>query len=406
MYLDLFRLKALPFRLSPDAGFLYACEGHAAARTAMQASVENPDGVLVITGDTGAGKTTVIESFLAGLDASVVVARLNQTQVTATGFLQGLLVQFGDSPFSMTPDEMRQAIAAFVAAQQAAGRRVLLIIDEAQNLAPDVFEEVRQLATLEGPKGPCIAVVLVGQLLLADLLETPALIPLAALVHHHLKLGALPPEALPAYIQHRLDVVGAAGRVLFDDGALELIRIYSGGVPRLVNSLCDTTLMQAYESHTCPAGAREVRAAVESLQWVEYASRPRATKRIAPAYAEPPPSLVPAAPVAPRREPPLGYLQVHHESRVIAALELRPGRVIIGRTSENDLQIDSRYVSRHHCQVTSTPEGVVIEDLNSTNGIHVEGERVRRHVLGDGDVVSIGQHSLTFQAIPKADDSP
>jgi pSer/pThr/pTyr-binding forkhead associated (FHA) protein len=127
---------------------------------------------------------------------------------------------------------------------------------------------------------------------------------------------------------------------------------------------------------------------------------------VSAAYAEPiaAPALA-ALPEVPR-EPPLGYLQLNHEGRIVAALELRTGRVIIGRTSENDLQIDSKFVSRHHCQVTVTAEAAVVEDLNSTNGIHVGGERVRRHVLADGDIVSIGQHSLTYQAVPTADESP
>jgi hypothetical protein len=336
----------------------------------------------------------------------VVVARLNQTQVTAIGFLQGLLVQFGFSPFSMTRTEMLTTIATFVAEQQAADRRVLLVIDEAQNLAPDVFDEVRRLSALDGAAGPAISVVLVGQVLLAELLGTPALAPLATCVRQHLQLGPLPVADLATYIQHRLDVAGAEGRALFDEEALDLIRRYTGGVPRLVNTLCDTTLMQAYDNHTSPAGAREVRGALESLQWVEYAARTPVVRRVSAAYAEPiaAPALA-ALPEVPR-EPPLGYLQLNHEGRIVAALELRTGRVIIGRTSENDLQIDSKFVSRHHCQVTVTAEAAVVEDLNSTNGIHVGGERVRRHVLADGDIVSIGQHSLTYQAVPTADESP
>ncbi len=405
MYLDLFRLKALPFRLSPDASFLYPSRPHDEARASMAAAVERPDGIVVITGDTGAGKTTVIEGFLATLDASVVVARLNQTQVTATGFLQGLLVQFGFSPFTMTHAEMLATIGAFLAAQQAAGRRVLLVVDEAQNLAPDVLAEVARLSGFEGGAGQAIAIVLSGQPALADLLEAPAVATTAARVRGHVRLAQLPSTEIGAYIQHRLDIAGADGRTFFEDEALELIRRYTGGVPRLLNTLCDTALMQAWEQHSLPASAAHVRAAVDALQWVEYAARGPAPRRLPPAFPEPVPVPAPVAPALPEstREEALGYVQVSHDGRIVAALELRHGRVIIGRTSENDLQIDSKYVSRHHCQITVSAEGAVVEDLNSTNGIHVRGERIRRHVLADGDVVSVGQHTLTYLAVPPTD---
>jgi type II secretory pathway predicted ATPase ExeA len=408
MYLDLFRLKALPFRLSPDASYLYSSGPHDEARACMAAAVERPDGIVVITGDTGAGKTTVIEGFLAGLDAAVVVARLNQTQVTAIGFLQGLLVQFGFSPFTMTRAEMLMTISAFLTAQQAAGRRVLLVVDEAQNLAADVLAEVARLSDADSGAGQPIAIVLAGQPALAELLESPAVAAVAARVRRRVRVAPLSTAEIDAYIQHRLDIAGAEGRPFFDDAALELVRRYTGGVPRLVNTLCDTALMQAWEQHTLPAGVTHVRAAVDALQWVEYAARGPAPRRPYPAFPEPVPMPAPVAAVLPEspREQALGYVQLAHDGRIVAALELRSGRIIVGRTSENDLQIDSKYVSRHHCQITVSAEGTVIEDLNSTNGIHVRGERVRRYVLTDGDAVTVGQHTLTYLAMPPTDSNP
>ena len=399
MYLDLFQLKALPFRLSPDPQYLYLSAQHAAVRQRMAAALAEPQGVLVITGDTGVGKTSVIERFLAELDSQVVVARLNQTQMTALGFLQGLLVQFGFAPFSMTRAELLVTIDAFLLEQQAAGRRVLLLVDEAQQLSAAVLEEVRRLATLEGPSGPALAIVLAGQPGLADALESPALAALAALARTPLHLTALPPDEIGPYIQHRLDVAGAAGRTLFDAPALTVIRRYTGGLPRLINMLCDTALMNAYEQHHDHVGAAEVEAAIQTLRWVEYAARSQPRPRAA--AAPPVPAHLPAS----AQLAPLGYLQVALDGRTVAALELRPGRVLIGRTSENDLQIDSKFISRHHCQVTVTPESATIEDLNSTNGLTLRGERVRRHALVDGDVVMVGQHALTYQAAPPADAS-
>ncbi len=410
MYLDLFQLTALPFRLSPDPAFLYPSAQHAAAREALDAAVRQPDGILVLTGETGAGKTTVIERFLAHLPAGIVVARLNQTQVTALGFLQGLLVQFGFAPFSMARAEMLATISAFLIEQQSAGRPVLLIVDEAQHLAPEVLEEVGRLALLAGPEGSrVLCIVLAGQPPLAELLEAPSLAAVAAEIRTRLRLTTLSAAEVAAYVQHRLDVAGAAGRVLFDEPALELAQRYTGGMPRLINTLCDTALAHAYEQHLDHVGATEVQGAIASLQWVEYAARPKPVRRPLPTAALEP--IEPVEPVAPQlpvsvREAPVGYLQVSLDGRVVAALQLRRGRVLIGRTSENDLQIDSTYVSRHHCQLTIEPGSVVIEDLNSTNGLRMKGERVRRHVLADGDVVMLGQHALAYQAMPPSDANP
>jgi hypothetical protein len=282
---------------------------------------------------------------------------------------------------------------------------VLLVIDEAQNLAADVLAEVGSLSELDGGAGQAIVIVLSGQPALADVLGSPAVAAMAARVRRRVRLTTLPIGEIDAYIQHRLDIAGAAGRSFFDDEALELVRRYTGGVPRLVNTLCDTALMQAWEQHALPAGAAHVHAAVESLQWVEYAARGPAPRRLPPAFPEPVAAPAPVPAVLPEspREQALGYLQLAHDGRIVAALELRTGRVIVGRTSENELQIDSKYVSRHHCQITVSADEAVIEDLNSTNGIHVRGERVRRHVLADGDAVAVGQHTLTYLAVPPAD---
>ena len=135
MYLELFRLKELPFRLSPDPQFLYLSKHHARAKAYMESTIWFTDGFVVITGEIGSGKTTLIESFLRELDKDVVVAQINQTQISPLGFLQGLLVQFGFSPFKMHKAELLATINNFLIEQYAAGRKVVLVIDEAQNLS-------------------------------------------------------------------------------------------------------------------------------------------------------------------------------------------------------------------------------------------------------------------------------
>ncbi len=210
---------------------------------------------------------------------------------------------------------------------------------------------------------------------------------LAQRIRLRFHLTALTAEDTAGYITHRLEVAGAEGRQIFTPGAMQLVFRYSGGVPRLINTLCDTAMMSAFALDKDHVDETEVQAAVEELQWIEYAAR---TNRMARAEM-----VVPVLRHVPH-DAVLGRLIVETEGRPVDERELKPGRIIVGRTTENDIQIDSKYVSRHHCQITVALEAVVIEDLNSTNGIVLKGKRVRRHVLKDGDVIVIGQHELRY----------
>ena len=152
MYTENFKLKELPFRLSPDPQFLFLSRAHARAKAYMESTIWFTDGFVIITGEVGSGTTTLIETFLRQLDSDVVVAQINQTQVSAVEFLQSVLVQFGFSPFKMKKAELIATINSFLIEQYAAGRKVLLIIDEAQNLSLKVLEEIRLLSGIETTK--------------------------------------------------------------------------------------------------------------------------------------------------------------------------------------------------------------------------------------------------------------
>jgi type II secretory pathway predicted ATPase ExeA len=389
MYLEHFKLKDLPFRLSPDPEFLFLSKNHSRAKAYMESTIWFTDGFVVITGEIGSGKTTLIESFLREVDKDVVVAQINQTQITAIEFLQSVLVQFGFSPFKMRKAELLATFNQFLIEQYAAGRKVLLIIDEAQNLSQRVLEEVRMLSGVETTKEKVLRIILAGQPELNEKLDAPELIQLAQRVRLRFHLTALSAVDMEAYVRHRLEVAGAEGRTLFDSKVYEKIFRYTGGTPRLINTLCDTALMAAFASGKTVVDLETLDASIEELQWVEYSARTHNQRRPdfnrAPAAAAPDP----AAPIVAR-------LILTSEGQFLGELALKSGRKIVGRTSDNDLQIESRFVSRHHCQIITSPQGCVIEDLNSTNGIYVKRRRVRRHSLHDGDVITIGTHELTY----------
>jgi general secretion pathway protein A len=388
MYLELFKLHELPFRLSPDPQFLYLSKQHARAKAYMESTIWFTDGFVVITGEIGAGKTTLIETFLRELQSDVIVAQINQTQLSPTAFLQTLLVQFGFSPFNMKKPEVLATLNQFLAEQHSSGRKVLLIVDEAQNLTNRVLEEVRMLSGVETTTEKVLRIILAGQPELNDKLNSQELIQLTQRVRLRFHLTALSKAETDAYIDHRLEVAGSQGRRIFAEDTYATIYKYTGGVPRLINTLCDTCLLASYNKQQDTVTSAELDAAIRELQWVEFASGtnrmrvPNNLEHILPSHAEP--SHV------------VGRILLASEGKTLVERELKPGRLVIGRTPDNDLQIDSKFISRHHCQIVTQPDSCLIEDLNSTNGIFVQSKRVRRHNLNDGDVVQVGQHEIMY----------
>jgi general secretion pathway protein A len=390
MYLELFKLHELPFRLSPDPEFLYLSKQHARAKAYMESTIWFTDGFVVITGEIGAGKTTLIETFLRELQSEVVVAQINQTQLSPVEFLQTVLVQFGFSPFEMKKAELLATLTEFLMDQYTSGRKVLLIVDEAQNLSNKVLEEVRMLSGVETAKDKALRIILAGQPQLNDKLNSPELVQLTQRVRLRFHLAALSKAETNAYIEHRLEVAGSLGRRIFAEDTYPIIYRYTGGTPRLVNTLCDTSLMAAFGRDKDTVDVETVEAALKELQWVEFASSTNRMKVMV--EVDTGGSAVPVAP----QPGVVGRILLASEGKTVVERELRPGRLVIGRTPDNDLQIDSKFISRHHCQIVTQADSCLIEDLNSTNGIFVQSKRVRRHNLNDGDVVQVGQHEIMY----------
>jgi general secretion pathway protein A len=392
MYLELFKLRELPFRLSPDPQFLYLSKAHARAKAYMESTIWFTDGFVVITGEIGSGKTTLIETFLNELEKDVVVAQISQTQVSAVEFLQSVLVQFGYSPFQMKKAELLATLNSFLMEQFSAGRKVLLIVDEAQNLSLRVLEEIRLLSGVETTREKVLRIILAGQPELNEKMDAPELVQLAQRVRLRFHLAALSATDMHSYVLHRLEVAGSQGREVFQAGCFEPLYRYTGGVPRLVNTLSDTAMLAAFNAERDHVQPADIAAAVQELRWSEFSARPvpRGT----------PPAAAAAARASRQSEDamalPVARLLVVSEGSTLEERALRTGRLIIGRASDADLRVESRVISRHHCQIVTNERLCVIEDLNSTNGVFIKDKRVRRHNLNDGDVVSLGSHQLMY----------
>jgi len=385
MYCELFQLKEPPFRLTPDPQFLFASKQHSRAKAYMESTIWLADGFVVITGDIGAGKTTLIESFLAELPDDIVLAHISQTQLSPVEFLQALLVEFGFKPFRKRKVELLAMLKDFMVEQYAAGRKILLIIDEAQNLSRKVLEEVRLLSGLESQKEKLLRIIIAGQPELSRKLDSPRLQQLTQRVRLRFHLGALSKHETHEYIAHRLNVAGANGRKIFEDTACDIVFRYAGGIPRLINVLCDTALLCAYADERAVIDESVVKAAAEELQWVEFSARVQEHDQETTGKH----SKFGHSPIA--------RLEVLFRDQFVADFPLPMGKVIIGRTPDNNLQIRSKFVSRHHAQIVSDDDQSVVEDLNSTNGVFIKSQRVKRHQLADGDVIQLGEHKLLYR---------
>ena len=391
MYLEHFKLTELPFRLSPDPAFLYPSQIHSRAKAYMESTIWFTDGFVVITGEIGSGKTTLIETFLKEIEQDVVVAQINQTQISPIEFLQSLLAQFGFSPFRMRKAELLATLNNFLIEQYANGRKVLLIVDEAQNLTNKVLEEVRLLSGIETTKEKVLRIILAGQPELNEKLDSAELQQLKQRVRLRFHLNALDLPEMTSYIRHRLAVAGSEGREIFEPATFEVIFKYTGGIPRLTNTLCDTAMLSAFAEGEETVNVQTVEAAVAELQWQEYASRTASNLSVS------------IDDTSPQLRPPVGRVVLTLKGDRLSESLLVPGRFVIGRSSDHDLQIESKFISRHHAQLITTEEGSVIEDLNSTNGVYLNGRRVRRHRLAEGDVVRVGMHELTYAKIGPED---
>lgn len=383
-YLQHFALNEPPFRLTPDPAFVYWSKQHSRAKAYMESTIWLADGFVVITGEIGSGKTTLLQSFLGELGDDVVYALVSQTQLSPTQFLQAVLAEFGFKPFNARKAELLDMLNMFLVEKYGEGKSVVLIIDEAQNLTRKVLEEIRLLSGIETHKEKVLRIILAGQPELKKKIESPSLKQLTQRVRLRFHLGPLTNREMREYIAHRLKIAGGNVEEIFDEDCFDLIFRYTGGVPRLINTLCDTAMLCAFAEGSKRISHETVETAIEELGWQQAPTGGGNVVR--------PTALKPAD----TGEIVLARIDIRHDGKLIESRNLEVGRAIIGRTPDNEIRIDSKYVSRHHAQIVSDLERSVLEDLNSTNGVFLGMRRIKKRRLEDGDVISLGRHELVY----------
>jgi type II secretory pathway predicted ATPase ExeA len=245
MYEAFFNLKHKPFSLLPDPEFLFLSDKHAVALSLLDYCLSGQAGFCVITGEIGSGKTTLIRAFLGRVSRQFSVGLISNTHGSLTDIASWALNAFGQKASGTSPAETYQELMAHLIAEYGAGRQCILIVDEAQNLKIEALEELRLLSNINTGKDLLLQMVLVGQPELLDKLRRPELSQFAQriAVSHH--LTPLPYADTKQYIAHRLAVAGC-DRPIFTEMATGAIHYFSGGVPRLINSICDMSLVYAF----------------------------------------------------------------------------------------------------------------------------------------------------------------
>ncbi len=253
MYAQYFGLKQAPFSIAPDPRYLYMSERHREALAHLLYGVGGGGGFVLLTGEIGAGKTTVCRAFLEQVPANCRVAYIFNPKLTVNDLLKTICHEFQievrpDGGGPATIKDHLDPLNEYLLASHAQGQHNLLIIDEAQNLSPHVLEQLRLLTNLETHERKLLQIVLIGQPELRSLLAQPELEQLAQRVIARFHLGALSEAETRQYVRHRMEVAGLTGPLPFSDAAVARVHALTRGVPRRINLLCDRVLLGAYAS--------------------------------------------------------------------------------------------------------------------------------------------------------------
>lgn len=261
MYEEFYGLTEKPFSIQPDPSFLYWGRGHRLAYAMLEYGVVNQAGISVITGEVGCGKTTLIHRLLEQLSDTHTVALLSNIQTGRGELLSWVLMGFGEPFAGKTHVEMFAQVQNFFIREYSKGKRVVLIIDEAQNLSVDMLEELRMLSNINAGKDQLLQLILVGQPQLKDLLSRPDMLQLAQRIGSDFHLSPLSREEVHSYIETRLTIAGSRRRI-FSDGAMDLVAEQSRGVPRVINIIADTALVYAFSAQDEIVSEETIRAVI------------------------------------------------------------------------------------------------------------------------------------------------
>ena len=378
MYLEHFSLERNPFDQLPDPNFLYLTKQHDEALTRMQFALAINDSFVIITGEVGSGKTTLVRKLLSDLAEEYRPAFVTHTRLDAVELLQMVLAELGAKPFQMGKSEMLVALQKIVEAERRNDRRVVIVVDEAQNFSEEVLEELRLLTCMDTATEKSINIVLIGQPQLSDTLQSPDLDQLRQRCRLRFHLNALSEDETMEYVRHRLHVAGGNPDKIFTEEALASIYDHTNGIPRLINTLCDTAMIMAFVGKEENVSIVSIDDALEELAWEDVSPARGAT--------------------------PMDQLDIYATANLVVSKRgkqrgeyvLNMPSYVIGRSDDCSIVIRSKFLSRHHALLVRDASGWMILDLRSTNGVSVNGRQVKFARLSDRDIIGIGEYLIRF----------
>lgn len=268
MYLDYYGFREMPFHITPDPKFLYLSPSHQEALSHLSYGIQERKGFIVLTGEVGCGKTTLCRALLNELDPdSHETALIMNPRIGETQLILAILKELGESTEGYTGnDDLTGRLNDALLRRIAAGKEIVLIIDEAQNLSFEVMEQLRLLSNLETDDQKLLQIILMGQPELKARLREKRLRQFRQRVLVYYDLQPLTRKGVAAYIQHRLGLAGSQGRPNFTNWALRKIYAVSGGTPRMINNICDKALLASYIRNSDEVTYWDVRRAIRDIR--------------------------------------------------------------------------------------------------------------------------------------------
>lgn len=384
MYEEFFKLTCRPFDLSPDPRFMFMTAQHSRAVANVRFALMNRDSFVIISGEIGIGKTTILNTVMEELGPGFVTAKIVHTTLSRIELLQALLSEFGMPNYTKKKVMLLDTLRGFFLEQHRTGKHVVIVVDEAQNLSSAALEELRLLSCIDTSDRRIVSIILTGQPSLDDLLDAPGLTQLRQRARLRQRLDAMLESETVDYIRHRLEVAGGNSDEIFEPETLREIHRLTYGIPRLINTLCDTALIACMVDERPRVDLETIDNVVHELRWQWFEEK---SPRLQDGQNQAASAQAPEGEVS---------LMAYRSGQLLEQTQAGTFPFVIGRSNANDLVIIDKEVSRRHALIDCIGGIYVVEDLNSRNGILVNQKRRTRALLRSGDIISFGQVDVVF----------